>query len=288
MKPTVSVVWLKRDLRLRDHKPLELAAATGFPVILMYCFEPSLIDDPHMSPRHWRFISDSLADMDTQLGCTAAVLSFNTEAKDAFSLLADTVNIKQVFSYEEIGLNVTFERDRRMKCWFRDHGIEWLESPYGAVTRGLVNRNNWESYWRDVMHHPTTDPNLNAIQWFNWQQSPLCEFYYQPDCCDSVTQMQRGGERRGWHVMRDFFIERGIHYHRHISMPHHARIACTRLSPYMAWGNLSVRQVYQYPIHRKQTLASHPQSAIWMRAINALLSRIHWRCHFIQKFESEQ
>lgn len=50
----IAVVWLKRDLRLSDHQPLADAVASGLPVLLLYCFEPMLLADPHYSARHWR------------------------------------------------------------------------------------------------------------------------------------------------------------------------------------------------------------------------------------------
>lgn len=50
----IAIVWLKRDLRLRDHEPLQRAIASGHRVLLWYCFEPELVADPHYDERHWR------------------------------------------------------------------------------------------------------------------------------------------------------------------------------------------------------------------------------------------
>jgi deoxyribodipyrimidine photo-lyase len=63
----VNLVWLKRDLRLRDHEAIFNASADGTPVLLVYVFEPILIDDPHYDVRHWRFIWQSLQDIKQQL-----------------------------------------------------------------------------------------------------------------------------------------------------------------------------------------------------------------------------
>ena len=69
------LVWFKRDLRLADHQPLADAIAAGRPVLLMYCFEPMLLDDPHHSARHWRFVGESLRDMNAQLRPLASLIS---------------------------------------------------------------------------------------------------------------------------------------------------------------------------------------------------------------------
>ena len=92
--------------------------------------------------------------------------------------------------------------------------------------------------------------------------------------------VQVGGERQANSVLSDFLDERGWGYQRFISKPELSRQHCSRLSPYLAWGNLSLRQVVQ-------ALRAKPKQTGWTRALNAFESRLHWHCHFIQKFEME-
>lgn len=71
-RPSVNLLWFKRDLRLRDHAPLKavLAACQGsrpWPLLLLYCFEPSLVADPNYELRHWRFVQESLSELNKQL-----------------------------------------------------------------------------------------------------------------------------------------------------------------------------------------------------------------------------
>ena len=65
--PAVNVVWFKRDLRLRDHAALTEACQQSLPILPVYCMEPGLLDDVHYSLRHWRFIWQSIADLNEQL-----------------------------------------------------------------------------------------------------------------------------------------------------------------------------------------------------------------------------
>lgn len=51
-KETVTIIWLKRDLRLRDHEPFYRAVESGEKMLPLFCWEPSLISDPHMDIRH--------------------------------------------------------------------------------------------------------------------------------------------------------------------------------------------------------------------------------------------
>ena len=62
-----NIVWFKRDLRLSDHRPLMEAIREGLPTLLIYVFEPSLIRYPKYDIRHWRFVWESLVDLNNQL-----------------------------------------------------------------------------------------------------------------------------------------------------------------------------------------------------------------------------
>jgi Deoxyribodipyrimidine photolyase len=44
-KTPVSIVWLKRDLRLQDHAALNAAMEAKWPVLLLYVFEPILLEE---------------------------------------------------------------------------------------------------------------------------------------------------------------------------------------------------------------------------------------------------
>ena len=57
---------------------------------------------------------------------------------------------------------------------------------------------------------------------------------------------QKAGETYGWKYLQSFCNDRGKNYSFHISKPTESRKSCGRISPYLAWGNLSVRQATQF------------------------------------------
>lgn len=86
-------------------------------------------------------------------------------------------------------------------------------------------------------------------------------------------------------MLSDFLIDRCGQYRGGISSPLSAPTACSRLSPYLALGCLSMREVVQATDRR---LAALPAEATRQRAgLSNFISRLHWHCHFIQKLESE-
>jgi deoxyribodipyrimidine photo-lyase len=87
MDEAVNLVWLKRDLRLRDHAPLAAALATGRPCLLVYCFEPSLMAAPVSDLRHWRFVWESLQDLRRRLP-PGSLLIAHAEVRELLEQLA--------------------------------------------------------------------------------------------------------------------------------------------------------------------------------------------------------
>ena len=279
----VNVVWLKRDLRLRDHPPLFNAFQDNRPVILLYLVEPMLVDDPHYDLRHWRFIWQSLVDLNEQLALyNTQILVLYKEAKAAFQTLLQNVDIAHVYSTQEIGILCTFERDKQLKLFFKQQDITWIESPYGAVIRGLTQRHHWETQWKQRMRAPCADADLSSVNWVSKAQlvamNDSTNIPTRWKTADKAFQL--GGEKRAWYTLHHFFEERGKDYAYALSSPSKSRQACSRLSPYLAWGNISLRQTYQFVL-------SHWHKKGWRRTLVAFTSRLHWHCHFIQKFESE-
>jgi deoxyribodipyrimidine photo-lyase len=57
----------------------------------------------------------------------------------------------------------------------------------------------------------------------------------------------------------------------------------------LSTGAISIREVLHLCHQTRQRLAAHPQPArpLPLTAIDSLVARLHWHCHFIQKLESE-
>ncbi|WMN62043.1 DNA photolyase family protein (plasmid) [Pseudoalteromonas xiamenensis] len=277
----ISVVWFKRDLRITDHKPLKEAIDRGKPVLLLYLFEPFLLADPHYEERHWRFVWQSLQDLNSQLApYQARIYVLNADASNVFSTLSQHFSISCVYSHQEIGLQNTFQRDKDIHQQLEKLGIPWLEFQTGAVIRGLPTRVNWDKRWDEFMRAELDTPYLEEASWVD--TTCLAHLIVNPERAwqHKHKGMQTGGPTLGWLTLNDFFQERGKSYAYNISKPEASRVACSRLSPYLAWGNLSLREVYQ-------AVLAHWHQKGFRRSVIALVSRLHWHCHFMQKFESE-
>lgn len=275
------VVWLKHDLRLADHEPLRQAMECGLPTLLLYIFEPSMLTLPMFSDRHWRFAWQCLKDLQRQLEPMGTqIVVCHGEAEAVFDWLSQQGRLVQVFSHEETNVAVTYERDKQMASWFAKHGIAWLESPSNGVVRRLKHRQLWVSHWHAVMDAPMAQPDWQKASWLNSLQIPE-QFAFRPGAytwTQADANFQPGGEVFAHRYLNSFVHQRARDYSRHISKPAASRKSCSRLSPYLAMGCLTVRQLVQL---------SHNDDRGFQRPLSNFKARLRWHCHFIQKFEQE-
>ena len=282
-KEPISVVWLKRDLRLDDNEAIQNAMASGSRVLLLYVFEPILLDDPHYSQRHWDFIKQSLEDINVRLHqLNTKVLTIQTDIIAAFNKIQSEYKVAKVFSHQETGILVTFNRDKSFKRFCKNNLIDWQENINNGIYRGLQNREQWVDKWEDYMNRPLCEFHPNSEQFISLEDIDKLEKQFQTVSLSTSksSNFQKGGTSTGLKYLESFLETRYKNYMFSISKPVDSRKSCSRLSPYLAWGNLSVRQVF------KSSLALNV-SASNKKQLEAFLSRLKWQAHFIQKFEME-
>lgn len=280
-KQSINIVWVKRDLRSTDHLSLHNAEKSHLPYLTIYIFEPSVINYPDTSLRHLQFQYQSILQLNQKWDkLNKSIIVFYAEALETFEFLSHHFNIQQVFSYQESGIKITYERDKKLKKWFQSKKIEWLEYQRDGIKRGIKNRDNWDKLWFIKMHEPIIENTFSKQEKIQFQNPFQLPEQLKNQWSEKNENFQPAGEDFALKYLDSFISERGKNYSRHISKPVLSRVSCSRLSPYLAWGNLSVKQVYQ------KTLLKLSESNN-KHAIKNFLQRIKWRCHFIQKFEVE-
>jgi deoxyribodipyrimidine photolyase len=151
-KQEIAIVWFKRDLRFTDHAPLYYAQQQALPVLLIYCFEPSVMQYADSDIRHWRFIYQSLQEMQTKLvQVNAKLYIFHDEAISVFQKLTTAFNIKSIFSHQETGNKITYDRDIAVQQFCQQNAIEWKEYQQNGIIRKLKSRKTWEQRWKQKM-----------------------------------------------------------------------------------------------------------------------------------------
>jgi deoxyribodipyrimidine photo-lyase len=281
-----SVVWFKRDLRIDDHQPLLQALQRG-PVLCLYIIEPSLWAAPDAARQHYDFLIESLRDLYRSLRDAGGRLHLvSGEVTGVLERLYRQSPFGHLYAHEETGNGLTFERDRAVARWCRAHAVSWHEIPQFGVVRRLPARDRWQQRREEFMAAPpVAAPAHVPSVVLPWSEPPppLPAAVGLSD--QTVPLRQRGGRQAGLYVLHEFLSERSNQYRGGISSPLSAPTACSRLSPYLAFGCLSLREVE----HATRSFAERlPASASRQRSgLQAFISRLYWHCHFIQKLESE-
>ncbi|MFK7833182.1 MAG: deoxyribodipyrimidine photo-lyase/cryptochrome family protein [Winogradskyella sp.] len=282
-REAINVVWLKRDLRLEDNEAIANALKTGKRTLIIYVFEHILLNDDHYNDRHFNFVKESVRDLNIQLApFNSKVLAVTSDITSAFNQLQEFYKIDTVYSHVETGLLITYNRDKEFTRYCRNNFINWEESKNNGVERGLVNRDSWFDNWEAYMHQDLEVFQPKTNQLLNTSEIETLENVFTKTNLETpeAAKFQKGGSTTGWRYANSFFESRHEEYMFNISKPEASRSSCSRISPYVAWGNLSIRQVFQKAKHVKTTSKDK-------KHIGAFISRLRWQSHFIQKFEME-
>ena len=283
MKESINIVWLKRDLRLIDNEAIHNALSKPLKVLLIYILEPSIENDIHYSKRHFRFIKQSILEMNSLLAeYNTEILAIHGDVIQSLQSINDYYKISNIFSHQETGIKITYDRDKAVAKYCKNKNIKWIENINNGVFRGITNRKKWRRKWEEYMSQPIHlfEPQKGD---FVETESLLLLKQVLPKVnfiIESNPNFQVGGTLVGIRYLQSFFTDRYLNYAKHISKPDLGRKSCSRLSPYIAWGCLSIRQVWQYAKAMRQKGKSK-------RNIDGFTSRLRWQAHFIQKFEME-
>ena len=286
-KKRISIVWFKRDLRIVDHAALQMAVAAGLPILPLYIVEPELWSHHTASDRHWRFVRDSLIDLRDSLAACGQPLIVRTAAVETVvSEFATSFEIEAIYAHEETGNGWSFTRDKDVLDICKAQGIRFIEVPGGGVVRRLPHRDGWAKLRRARLSTPCLEapsylPSIPNIMLGDIPppDSPIIKHHVGGEA-------QQGGRKAGLSVLESFLNHRADRYLKSISSPVFGPEGSSRLSPHLAWGCLSEKEVIQ---KCQSYLKAHSDrlSAYKKRGIRAVLTRLSWRSHFMQKLEDQ-
>ena len=287
---TIELVWFKRDLRVHDHQALVDASNSEKDVVCIFLVEPERLAQPDCDPIHVEWELDCARALERELKVLGGSLDIRHEdALTALEAIHSGHGISTVRSHEEIGTEWSFERDKRVKTWCSENGVEWVEYPTNGVIRGLTDRDKWK-YSRDRrMRLELLEPPEELNGPVLGTEVPTLE---------SLGIVSRGlvhrpepGQSAAWETLKSFLDERGEPYRWSMSGPSQAIVHCSRLSPYLSVGCISMRRVVQETSARMRELrelrSGGEEIGGWLKSLSSFQSRLAWHCHFMQKLENE-
>jgi deoxyribodipyrimidine photo-lyase len=246
-----SLLWLRRDLRLRDH-PALIAAAKAETLTVAFCFDEQLLGGRHRSGSRTQFMLEALAEMSDELERRGSRL-FVVDGDPATELreLADRVKATELHFSADVG-PFARRRQREVKDAIGETGADVIAHPglfcvdslrdirTGAGDPYTVftpfHRNWLKQPRRRLMRMPAKLPPPGAGRGFGRLPS-LQSLGLETE----VTEPMPGGERAARSALRRF-LDRGVAgYAEHNDTLTGESVS--RLSPYLHFGCISPREV---------------------------------------------
>ncbi len=282
MKATRSVVWFKRDLRIHDHAPLG-AALFHADALALFIIEPEWLQSPECDASHVDFALGCLKELRVNLAERNMPLLVRVgSAVEVLSELLSMVPFTHLLSHEETGPDWSYTRDKSVANWCASRQIVWQEFTQTGVVRRLGSRQGWAGRWQARMSAPlcTLDKAFTAAVTLSQPDLPTVASL---GLVPHKRTLQPSGEKAALRTLESFLQERGRNYRKAISSPLSAENGCSRLSPYLAFGALSMRAVH----HASERTIAHTPDRAMAFALRGFTGRLRWHCHFMQKLEDE-
>ena len=264
-----AVVWHRRGLRTQDHPAL--AAANAYETVCpLFIFDPQFYDSEGLAcDSRIRFLHESLTDLDSQYETWGGRLNY--AHGDPTAILETLV---------DAGWDVLASREPTGRYGQRRDTAAALVGVEFVTGDGLVRAANSRSNWSDQVE-----------QWFEAEPHAFdghdIEFAtlepagrpITPDRVERIygieptkARVPHGGRTAAQRRLAQFVREIQS-YPGSISSPTAAETHTSRLSAYLRFGCLSVREVYQ----------TVQNEAVDGRAKSMFVSRLYWNRHYTQK-----
>ena len=286
------IVWFKRDLRINDHAALIGAikqAGNQMSVLPLYILEPELWQQPDMSLRHYAFLTDCLTELNQALSAIGQNLILKIgDASKVLTAIHSQTPIHALWSHQETWNGWTYTRDKAVKDWCNTHQIPWHEPTQYGVIRCLQDRDGWATHWYHKMKQPILPPptKLKAVNMVSDKLPSAAKLGLYDS---QMRDIQKGGRQEGLKLLNSFLTKRGEGYTKEMSSPVTAFESCSRISAHIAFGALSIREVFQMGEQRNHEIKQiqRGMKGKWSSAMRSFSGRLRWHCHFIQKLEDE-
>ncbi len=275
------IVWFRNDLRVFNNDAFNEATKSGN-ILPIFIFDKDYHKLPTSSSFHLDFLKSSLEDLTKTLSekYNSKINIYYGDTLEILSHLIDKFKINEVYS------NIIFKNmyitnlDKEVSFLFKEKNVNWRISNQFGVQLNHRIRNKWSYNWNKFINSEHTSPDIN------------CGFI-KDDHVEDLTKIetntiengdiQVGGRQNAIELLDTFLNDRSENYQREMSSPTTGEVSCSRLSPHIAFGNISITEIFKKTNDKLKSELSYTKK----KSLIAFKSRLAWHCHFIQKLYDE-
>ena len=274
------IVWFRFDLRIEDNDAFQSACEDG-DVLPIFIHDQGYWELPTSSSFHLQFTEDSLEDLkkDLKSNYQANLNIFYGDTIKVLNTIIEKFNIEEIYSNKIYKNKYLLDLDKECINLFREKRVTWRQFNQFGIQSEKRKRYEWATQWNKFISIEPIKKNINC----KFLNAEFYENYLIRTNQMNTNFIQRGGRSRAISLLESFFSERSINYQVKMSSPITGQTSCSRLSPHIANGTISLREINSY---LKKTLASNLINEK-RKSLNSFKSRLAWHCHFIQKLYDE-
>ena len=271
---TNSLMWFRYDLRINDNDAFFEASKH------QACLPVFILDEEYLKLKttsnfHLSFLNDSLTELNINL-----IKKFKTKLNfyegntiEILNYLINKFKINKVYSNKIFKGKYFNSLDKKVSSLLLEKSINWIEKNQFGIQLDKRVRGKWSNNWYKFISNPVSQ-KIEAENFIEDDSGNL-------DLSLGGVSCQRGGESNAHKYLKTFLTERHKNYSKKMSSPLTAEDSCSRLSPHLCFGTISIK----YIVKNIEKVFEHKN--VEKNSINSFKKRLAWHCHFIQKLYDE-
>ena len=273
------ILWFRYDLRIDDNEAFNKACNDG-EVLPIFIYDQDYWKLETSSTFHLNFMRESLEELNNEL-----LIKYNSKISIFYGNTIEILNkIINQFKITDIFTNQIFRNkyilDLDQKCseFFFEKGVNWHQMQQFGIQLENRKRNYWANQWNKFIDSGPKTIKANCK--FLTVEAQISEV--KTNQIDG-SNIQKGGRTQALSLINSFLEQRSENYQKEMSSPITGEVACSRLSPHITYGTISLREINHAIDNAKQINMSFNK----VKSLRSFRNRLAWHCHFIQKLYDE-
>ena len=274
------ILWFRHDLRVEDNLAFNAACEDG-EVLPIFIYDKNYWELETSSSYHLKFTQDSLEELNQNFKD-----KFNSKIHifygDTLKILDELINkykFEEIFSNQIFRNQYTLDLDQKCKSLFKEKNILWHQGQQFGIQLENRKRNFWSSQWNNFIDLNPVKAQVNCK--FLKVDTPSLNKIKTKEI--NGTNIQKGGRKQALSLLQSFLEQRSENYQKEMSSPITGEVACSRLSPHITYGTISLREInFAITSAKKKNMSFNK-----VKSLRSFRSRLAWHCHFIQKIYDE-
>ena len=273
------ILWFRYDLRIEDNEAFNKACVDG-EVLPIFIYDKEYWKLETSSSFHLNFTKESLDELNSefQKKFNTRLAIFYGNTVEILSKLINEFKITEIFTNQIFKNKYILDLDQKCSQLFNNKSVKWHQLQQFGIQLENRQRNYWANQWNKFIDNGPQTIKAN------------CKFLKVDTIVDKIqtnriegSNIQKGGRKQALSLLNSFLEQRSENYQKEMSSPITGEVACSRLSPHITYGTISLREINHAIDQSKQSNMSFNK----VKSLRSFRSRLAWHCHFIQKLYDE-